>query len=65
MYRAPYRTLPNLATESRIAPMNVHATEFATPEQDFGQDNHTRESGYEQIPEEALKLSLEQETFFR
>ncbi|MEO2047035.1 MAG: hypothetical protein ABGX16_10720 [Pirellulales bacterium] len=65
MYRAPYRTLPNLATESRIAPMNVHATEFATPEEYFEQDNHTPESEYEQIPEEALKLSLEQETIFR
>jgi hypothetical protein len=65
VYRAPYRTLPTLATEPRIAPMNVHATEFATPEEAFEQDNHTHESEYEQIPEEALKLSLEQETLFR
>jgi hypothetical protein len=45
--------------------MNVHATKSATPEEPFEQDNHSHESEYEQIPEAALELSLEQETFFR
>jgi hypothetical protein len=45
--------------------MNVDATEVATPEEPFEQDNHSHESAYEQIPEAALELSLEQETFFR